>query len=90
MAQEYRLILKQIDQPGYTADLECYLRHDGYAVLRKALSLPPRTLTDGRVLTGQEQLRKEVMESGLRGRGGAGFSCGLKWSFIDHRSGKPV
>jgi NADH-quinone oxidoreductase subunit F len=90
MAQEHRLILKQIDQPGYTAELECYLRHDGYAVLRKALSLPPRTLTDGRVLTGPDQLRKEVMESGLRGRGGAGFSCGLKWSFIDHRSGKPV
>ncbi|MCL4176507.1 MAG: NADH-quinone oxidoreductase subunit NuoF [Verrucomicrobia bacterium] len=90
MAQEHRLILKQIDQPGYTAELECYLRHGGYAVLRKALSLPPRTLTDGRVLTGPDQLRKEVMESGLRGRGGAGFSCGLKWSFIDHRSGKPV
>lgn len=90
MAQEHRLILKQIDQPGYTADLECYLRHDGYAALRKALSLPSRTLSDGRVLPGPELIRKEVMESGLRGRGGAGFSCGLKWSFIDHRSGKPV
>jgi NADH-quinone oxidoreductase subunit F len=41
-------------------------------------------------LPGPEQIRKEVMDSGLRGRGGAGFSCGLKWSFIDHRSGKPV
>ena len=28
--------------------------------------------------------------SGLRGRGGAGFSCGLKWSFVDRRSGKPI
>jgi NADH-quinone oxidoreductase subunit F len=26
----------------------------------------------------------------LRGRGGAGFSCGLKWSFVDRRSGKPI
>jgi NADH-quinone oxidoreductase subunit F len=30
------------------------------------------------------------MASGLRGRGGAGFSAGLKWSFVDRRSGKPV
>ncbi len=28
--------------------------------------------------------------SGLRGRGGAGFSCGLKWSFVDRKSGKPI
>jgi NADH-quinone oxidoreductase subunit F len=90
MAQEHRLILKHVDQPDYTVDLECYLRHGGYAALRKALALPSRTLADGRVLPGPEIVRKEVMESGLRGRGGAGFSCGLKWSFIDHRSGKPV
>ncbi len=90
MPQEHRLILKHIDQPGYTPDLECYLRQGGYAVLRKALKLAPRTLADGRVMPGPEQIRKEVMDSGLRGRGGAGFSCGLKWSFIDHRSGKPV
>ena len=30
------------------------------------------------------------MASGLRGRGGAGFSCGLKWSFVDRKSGKPI
>ena len=28
--------------------------------------------------------------SGLRGRGGAGFSCGLKWGFVDRKSGKPI
>ena len=28
--------------------------------------------------------------SGLRGRGGAGFPCGVKWSFVDRRSGKPI
>jgi NADH-quinone oxidoreductase subunit F len=38
----------------------------------------------------QEQIREEVKASGLRGRGGAGFSCGLKWSFVDRRSGKPI
>lgn len=90
MPKEYRLILKHADQPGYTPDIECYLRHGGYEALRKALTLPPKTLPDGKVVAGPEQLRQEVSLSGLRGRGGAGFSCGLKWSFVDRRSGKPI
>ena len=40
MPQEYRLILKHIDAPGYSNDLECYRRHGGYETLRKALALP--------------------------------------------------
>ncbi|MBI2947438.1 MAG: NADH-quinone oxidoreductase subunit NuoF [Verrucomicrobia bacterium] len=90
MPQEYRLILKYADQPGYTSDLDCYLRHGGYEVLRKSLALPPKVLSDGRNISAQEQIRDEVMKSGLRGRGGAGFSCGLKWSFVDRKSGKPI
>jgi NADH-quinone oxidoreductase subunit F len=90
MPQEYRQILKHIDQPGYTPDIECYLRHGGYEVLKKALALAPKPLPDGKAMTGPEQLRDEVMKSGLRGRGGAGFSCGLKWSFVDRKSGKPI
>jgi len=90
MPQEYRQILKNVDQPGYTPDLECYLRHGGYETLKKALALAPKTLPDGKTLTGPEQLREEVRLSGLRGRGGAGFSCGLKWSFVDRKSGKPI
>ncbi len=90
MPSEYRLILQHIDQPGYTPDIECYLRHGGYEVLKQALALQPKSLPDGKTLTGPEQIRKEVMLSGLRGRGGAGFSCGLKWSFVDHKCGKPV
>lgn len=90
MAQEQRLILKNIDQPGYTPDLDCYLRSGGYEALRKALTLAPKTTGDGKTLTPQEQLREEVKISGLRGRGGAGFSCGLKWSFVDRKSGKPI
>ena len=90
MPQEYRLILKNVDQPGYTPDIECYMRHGGYDVLRKALALASKTLPDGKTVSGAEQLRDEVKVSGLRGRGGAGFSCGLKWSFVDRRSGKPV
>ena len=90
MAQEYKLVLKYADQPGYTPDIDCYLRHGGYEALKKALALPPKNLPDGKTQSPQEQLRQEVMTSGLRGRGGAGFSCGLKWSFVDRRSGKPI
>src|SRR5713101_4705976 len=90
MPSEYRLILKYADQPGYTSDIECYSRHGGYEVLKKALAIASKTLPDGKTLSGPEQLRDEVMKSGLRGRGGAGFSCGLKWSFVDRRSGKPI
>ena len=90
MPQEYKLILKYADQPGYTPDIECYLRHGGYEVLKKALAMQPKTLPDGKTQSPQEQIRQEVMTSGLRGRGGAGFSCGLKWSFVDRKSGKPI
>ncbi len=90
MPQEYKLILKHADDPGYSPDIECYLRHGGYDVIRKALALKPKALADGKTLSGPEQLREEVRLSGLRGRGGAGFSCGLKWSFVDRKSGKPI
>src|SRR5437764_4361106 len=90
MPQEYRQILKYADQPGYTPDMDCYLRHGGYEALKKALSVAPKTLPDGKAVSGPEQLREEVRLSGLRGRGGAGFSCGLKWSFVDRKSGKPI
>src|SRR4051794_4894567 len=90
MPQEFRLILKQTDQPGYTPDMECYLRHGGYEALKKALAIAPKDLPDGKTVSAPEQIRDEVKLSGLRGRGGAGFSCGLKWSFVDRKSGKPI
>jgi NADH-quinone oxidoreductase subunit F len=90
MPQQYRLILKNVDQPGYTPDIDCYLRHGGYEVLKKALAILPKDLPDGKKSSSQEQIRDEVKNSGLRGRGGAGFSCGLKWSFVDRKSGKPI
>jgi len=90
MPSEYRLILKYADEPGYTPDIECYLRHGGYDALKQALALQPKDLPNGRKLSGPEQIRQGVMASGLRGRGGAGFSCGLKWSFVDRKSGKPI
>ena len=77
--QERRLILANIDKPGYTPDIECYLRAGGYADLKKALTM------DGQAIV------QEVKTSQLRGRGGAGFSCGMKWGFIDPKKNtKPV
>jgi len=73
-----RIIFRHIDEPGYTNDLACYRRHGGYETLKKALTLPPATIID------------EVKKSGLRGRGGAGFGCGLKWTLVDRKSGKPI
>src|SRR3954449_12496721 len=90
MPQEFKLILKNADQPGYAPDMETYLRHGGYEALKKALAIQPRDLPDGKKVSGPEQIRDDVKLSGLRGRGGAGFSCGLKWSFVDRRSGKPI
>jgi NADH-quinone oxidoreductase subunit F len=90
MPQEFRLILKNADTPGYTTDIGCYQRHGGYEALKKALATAPRDLPDGKKLSPKEAVRDDVLKSGLRGRGGAGFSCGLKWSFVDRRSGKPI
>jgi len=90
MPSEHRLVLKHADTAGYTPDIDCYVRHGGYEVLKKALAIAPKDLPDGRKISAQEQIREDVKLSGLRGRGGAGFSCGLKWSFVDRRSGKPI
>ena len=73
-----RLIFQHIDEPGYTPRLDCYLRNGGYEVLRKAVTRKPQDLID------------EVKKSGLRGRGGAGFPCGVKWGLLDRKSGKPI
>jgi len=48
-------------------DIATYLDREGFKALKKALKLPG------------EQVIEEIKASGLRGRGGAGFPCGLKW-----------
>jgi len=73
-----RLIFAHIDEPGYTKDLACYRKHGGYEVMKKAFARKPEELID------------EVKKSGLRGRGGAGFPCGVKWTLVDRKSGKPI
>ena len=76
--QEHRLIFKHIDEPGYTNDIDCYVKHGGYEQLKKALTMKP------------EDICAEVLTSGVRGRGGAGFPAGMKWKFLDRKSGKPI
>ena len=76
--EQRRLIFKHIDEPGYTNDLACYVRNGGYEVLKKSVARVPQEIAD------------EVKKSGLRGRGGAGFPCGVKWSLLDRKSGKPI
>src|SRR5438045_839141 len=75
MPEEYRLIFKNINAPGYTPDIDCYLKHGGYEALKKALAIAPKALAEGKSMSPQEQIRDDVKASGLRGRGGAGFSC---------------
>ena len=63
------ILLRDLDISGI-AKFETYVAHGGYEGLKKAVALPPADVI---------QL---VIDSNLRGRGGAGFSAGRKWSFI--------
>jgi NADH-quinone oxidoreductase subunit F len=65
-----KLLLKNDDVPGINT-YEVYRKNGGYASVEKALkTMTPDTVTE------------EVKKSGLRGRGGAGFPTGMKWSFL--------
>lgn len=75
MPRHEKILLNNMETPGYTGSLADYERAGGYTALRKVLGkIPPAEVTE------------TVKKSGLRGRGGAGFPTGVKWSFIpkDH------
>ncbi len=58
--------------------LAFYKKNGGYQALKKALAMKP------------EEVVSEVKESGIQGRGGAGFPAGLKWSFLPKNDPRPV
>jgi NADH-quinone oxidoreductase subunit F len=72
-----RILTARWDEPD-TVWIDRYLQTGGYRGLRRALKMTPR------------EVLEEVRASGLRGRGGAGFPTGVKWSFVPQNTGKPA
>jgi NADH-quinone oxidoreductase subunit F len=72
---EVKVISKRFGKGA--ADINRYLELDGYKALQKALQMSG------------DDIINEVKASNLRGRGGAGFPTGMKWSFVPRQSAKP-
>lgn len=70
-------VLSEHWDEGDSWTLEGYLRHAGYQGLRRALDMEP------------DAVIAMIKDAGLRGRGGAGFPTGTKWSFIPQGDGRP-
>ena len=66
---EVKILTEHNDKPEFQG-LDGYKKHGGYETLAKALKLKP------------EEIKNQVKEAGLRGRGGAGFPTGVKWGFL--------
>ncbi len=77
MARFEPVLLARVGKPD-SASLETYRRDGGYEAFRKALSMPPEGVID------------VVKASGLRGRGGAGFPTGVKWTFLPKGHPGPI
>ncbi|HKZ76461.1 MAG TPA: NADH-quinone oxidoreductase subunit NuoF, partial [Actinomycetota bacterium] len=77
MSEDPRILTAYWDEPD-TVWIGRYVQTGGYKGLRKALKMTPQDVIE------------EVKASGLRGRGGAGFPTGVKWSFVPQDTGKPT
>ncbi|HKW68892.1 MAG TPA: NADH-quinone oxidoreductase subunit NuoF [Terriglobales bacterium] len=72
---EVKVVSRRFGQGA--ANLDRYLELDGYKAVQKALSIGPDAIIN------------EMKASNLRGRGGAGFPTGMKWSFVPKQAPKP-
>jgi NADH-quinone oxidoreductase subunit F len=70
-----KVLLANTDKPDQTR-IDKYRERGGYRALEKAMAMQQGAVID------------EVKTSGLRGRGGAGFPTGMKWSFVPRNTGK--
>ncbi|WHI50333.1 NADH-quinone oxidoreductase subunit NuoF [Microbulbifer sp. MLAF003] len=70
-------LTKNVTDQNVAADLGRYLENGGYRGWRKAHTMAP------------DKIIEQVKDGGLRGRGGAGFNTGLKWSFVPRGEGSP-
>lgn len=75
--KERRIIFGNLVKPDYDPGITTYLEHGGYEQLKQALRMQPSEIID------------RIKAANLRGRGGAAFPAGVKWSFIRHDDGKP-
>ena len=73
---EVKILSRRFGLPN-SRSIDTFLAHDGYAGFKKAVEM------------GADAVIDEVKKSTLRGRGGAGFPTGMKWSFIPRTSPKP-
>lgn len=74
---EVKVLTRRFELPN-SASIDTFLANDGYKAFLKA-----REMTSADIIN-------EVKTSNLRGRGGAGFPTGMKWSFVPTNTGKPV
>jgi len=75
--REVRILSKNFGDPS-ARRIDTYVERGGYQALKKALDMGPDAVID------------EVKASSLRGRGGAGFPTGVKWSFMPKDGAKPA
>ena len=72
-----KVLTKDVPADGSALDVKAYELAGGYQGLRKALKMAPNDVVE------------VVKQSGLRGRGGAGFPTGVKWSFVPRGANSP-